>query len=260
MAISGIVTPTSQQQRPRVQSAARAVNILLEVARSESGLTTKEISDRVGIGRQATYHLLHTLVEAGMLAKTEGRRYVLGLQIGMLADGFGRQLAPAEQLAPIVREIAQRTGETAYGTGWWSNEITTLTVARGTNAIGAAELPQGYTSEAHARAAGKLLLAYAGEAVRSQYFENHELVSLTANTRTEVAALEDDFAKIRELGYSEEHEEFALGLCCLAVPLNGAPSPYALSISAPRDRFLEQRDRYLAEMLEMANFGVLTKD
>lgn len=256
MASSEILAPAAQQPRPRVQSAARAIGILLEVAQSEKGLTTKEISERVGIGRQATYHLLHTLVESGMLTRVEGRRYVLGLGVGMLAEGFGRQLAPGEHLAPIVREVAQRTGETSYATGWWSNEITVLTVARGTNPVRAAEVPHGHIGHAHARASAKLILAYAPAELRQQYLASHERVALTKNTKTEVAALEEDFARIRELGYSEEEEEFALGLCCLAVPLGPAVSPFALSISAPRERFLEERDRYLSELLTVAKLGI----
>jgi DNA-binding IclR family transcriptional regulator len=69
-------TEPAEPTRPRVQSAARTINILLEVAQSEKGLTTKEISERTGIGRQATYHLVHTLLEARMLTRTGGRRYV----------------------------------------------------------------------------------------------------------------------------------------------------------------------------------------
>lgn len=235
-----------------MQSAARAVNVLLEVARSEKGLTAKEISQRLEIGRQATYHLLHTLVETGVLTRTDGHCYVLGLRVGILAEGFGRQLAPAEHLAPIVREIAQRTGETSYATGWWSSEITVLAVARGTSPISASEVSQGHVGEAHARASGKLLLAYAPASSRQHYLETHELTALTEHTKTDVASLEEEFARIRAQGYSEDQEEFAVDLCCLAVPVTKADSPFALSISAPRERFLQQRDRYLSELLNFA--------
>src|SRR5690242_11264629 len=112
-----------EQARPRVQSAARAVGILVEIAKSDNGLTTKEISERVGIGRQATYHLLHTLVETGMLTRADRSHYVLGLRVGTLAEGFARQLEPSEHLAPMVRDLAQRSGETSYASGWWADEI-----------------------------------------------------------------------------------------------------------------------------------------
>lgn len=245
----------SEHPRPRVQSAARAVGILLEVAKSENGLTTKEISERVGIGRQATYHLLHTLVGAGMLARAERSRYVLGLRVGTLAEGFARQLAPSEHLAPMVRELAQKTGETSYASGWWSDEITVLTVARGSNPVHAAEVSQGHVGNAHARASGKLLLAYATPAARRRYLDSHELPAITANTKTDRAELEAELAGIREQGFSEDREEFALGLCCLAVPLDAGLSPFAISISAPSERYVAERDQYLADLRGAAELG-----
>lgn len=240
------------QPRPRVQSAARAVGILMAVAQSESGLTTREISEQLGIGRQATYHLLHTLVGTGMLARGEPRRYVLGLRVGALAEGFARQLAPSEHLAPIVRELAKETGETSYASGWWSNEITLLTVARGSNPVSAAEVSQGHIGDAHARASGKLLLANATAAGRRDYLDLHPLPARTEKTIIDRGELEAHLDQIREQGYAEDIEEFALGLCCLAVPLDRGLSPFALSLSAPRGRYLENRDRYLAALRRAA--------
>jgi IclR family transcriptional regulator, acetate operon repressor len=239
--------------RPRVQSAARAVNILLAVAQSDHGLTTREIGDQVGIGRQTVYHLLHTLVGIGMLARTEGNRYVLGLRVGTLAAGFARQLAPVEHLGPLVRAIAHRTGETAYAAGWSSGEIMTLTTNPGTNPVQAAGVPQGYVGNAHARASGKLLLAFAAPDVRRDYLDTHALAPVGPRTITDRAALERELTAIREQGYATDDEEFAEGLCCLAVPLDSGRSPFVLALSAPRERFLAERDRFLATMRDVVD-------
>jgi IclR family transcriptional regulator, acetate operon repressor len=254
MASVGLLTKDhNEQARPRVQSAARAVGILLEVAKSGNGLTTKEISERVGISRQATYHLLHTLSETGMLTRPDRNRYVLGLRVGTLAEAFARQLEPSEHLAPIVRELAQETGETCYATGWWSNEISVLAIARGTNPVRAAEITQGHVAQAHARASGKLLLAYATPSVRRQYLDSNELSAVTSNTITDIGDLELEFEQIRKQGYAEDDEEFAAGLCCLAVPLDEGLSPFSLVLSAPRERFIDERERYLERLLSTAS-------
>ncbi len=239
--------------RPRVQSAARAVEILLAVARSDSGITTREISETVGISRQATYHLLHTLVGAGVLVRNNHNRYVLGLRVGTLVAAFNRQMAPPERLAPIVRGLAQDTGETAYAAGWWSGEVTALTVARGTNPVQAAEVPQGYVGDAHARAAGKVLLANASDEVRESYLAAHPLRRLTANTIVSRESLDREFAKVRAQGYATDTEEFAQGVCCLAVPLDSGYSPFVLSLSAPRERFEASFSRYVEIMQKAAD-------
>jgi len=234
--------------RPRVQSAARAVAIMLAIARTESGLSVREISETVGITRQAAYHLLHTLVGIGVLTRDERNRYLLGLRVGTLAEGFARQLAPSEHLAPIVRLLAQETGETAYAAGWSSGEIATLTLSRGTNAVQAAEVPQGYIGNAHARAAGKLLLAFAQPAVRDEYLAAHPLARLTAKTITRRAELDRSLEEIRAQGYAVDDEEFADGLACIAVPFDEGFSPFVLALSAPRDRCIARQDEYLATM------------
>ncbi|HEY9409235.1 MAG TPA: IclR family transcriptional regulator [Jiangellaceae bacterium] len=237
--------------KPRVQSAARTVAILLAVAQSESGLTTKEISEQVKIGRQAVYHLLHTLVGVGMLTRGTGNRYVLGLRVGTLAQGFERHLAPSEHLAPIVRRLSQQTDETAYAAGWWLGEIAVLAVARGNHPVQAAETPQGHTGGAHARASGKLLLAFASPATRDGYLEAHQLTAVTPATITDPGKLSRELERIRHQGYSVDNEEFAAGLCCLAVPFDAGHSPFVLALSAPKERFEEHFDRNLAIMRQL---------
>lgn len=244
----------ADRERPRVQSVARAVGILLAIAQSEQGLTTKEISERVQIGRQATYHLLHTLASRGMVTRN-GNRYVLGFRVGTLAEGFARQLAPSEHLAPVVRALAQETGETAYASGWWSGEIVAFTSAGGTNPVQAAEVPQGYVGNAHARASGKVLLAFAPASVRDAYLDGHGLNRLTPNTITSRRRLEAVLAEIRERGYGIDDEEFAVGLYCLAVPFDRGYSPFVLGLAAPRHRGVENQDRYLAVMRRIAMLG-----
>jgi DNA-binding IclR family transcriptional regulator len=231
---------------------ARAVAILGTVAASAHGLRAMEIADRLGLGRQATYHLLHTLVGGSMLTRNQQNRYVLGLHIATLADAFVRQLEPPEHLAPLVRAITAGTGETAYAAGWRNGEIVNLVSVPGSNAIQAVVVPQGYSQFAHARATGKLLLAYATPEARAHYFATHALDRRTANTLTDRAKLEAELVRIREDGVSVDREEFALGLCCLAVPVGRTGAPFAIGLSAPSERFDAKRDDYLRIMRGIA--------
>lgn len=240
-------------QRPRVQSVARAAALLLSVARSPSGLTSKELSDQLGLSRQTTYHLLHTLVAVGLLTRGERNRYVVGLRVGSLAEAFKRHLAPSEYLAPYVRRIARETGETAYAAGWWNGEIVILGMARGDQAVQAAELPYGVYSSGHARASGKLLLAFATPDLREDYFRRNPLVACTPNTITDRRRLDAELEAIRRQGFAEDRAEFAEGLCCLAVPIDGGLSPFVFGLSAPVERFAENRAAYLARMRAVAD-------
>jgi DNA-binding IclR family transcriptional regulator len=244
-------TGAAEPAPPRVQSVARAMAILGAVADSPHGLRAMEIAAALGLGRQATYHLLHTLVACGMLTRNRQNLYVLGLRTASLADAFERQMALPEHLAPLVRRIAAETGETAYAAGWRAGEIVNLVSAPGSNPIQAMTVPQGFSGHAHARATGKLLLAHAPDDLRERYLAGHELAPRTPHTVTSRDALDAELARVRADGFATDRQEFAPGLCCLAVPIGRTAAGFAIGLSAPVDRFEARFGDYLRIMLEL---------
>ncbi len=242
-------------KKPRVQTAARTISLVIAVAQSAKGLKAMEISQKLALPRQVTYHLLHTLCMTGILRRNEQNRYVLGLAAVSIADGFRRQLAPPEYLAPRVRAAVAATGETAYAVGWIDTRIAVLATARGKSAVQAAEVPHGHSDHPHARASGKLLLALASPERRNECLDITPLIALTGNTITSRARLDGELQAIARQGYAIDNEEFSEGLCCLATPLEGAHSGFALSISVPTERFHANFDRYLAALQKVSGIG-----
>ncbi|MHA6692484.1 helix-turn-helix domain-containing protein [Devosia sp. A449] len=109
---------------PRVQSAARTVEILLAVARhGPGGISAKNLSLELDLPRQVVYHQLHTLVSVDMLRKAGGSSYVLGLAVSTLVNGYRRQMAAPDQMGRFTELAAELTGETAYMVGWIDGEI-----------------------------------------------------------------------------------------------------------------------------------------
>lgn len=240
------------EPKPRVQSALRAISILLAVSESPNGLKIKDISDGLGLSRQITYHLIHTLHATGIIRKNESNRYVLGFAAVAIAEGFQRQLAPPEHLALRVRAVVAATGETAYASGWVDGEIIALATAPGRSPVGAAQVPTGFTGFAHARATGKLLLALASPAVREAYLDSRPRLPRTAKTIIDRNELMKEFELIRSRGYSLDNEEFHDGIRCLAVPIEGLGGRFALGISVPSERFDRSFDSYLAAVNDAA--------
>lgn len=232
-------------EKMRVQSVARAVKILLTVAQSPNGIKAVDIGRSAGLPRQATYHLIHTLLATGMLTQTGQARYVLGLRAGALGEAFRRQLAPQQHLAPLIRQVALDTGETSYASGWRDGEVVNLTSWRGSNPVQATEVPEGSFDFGHARASGKVLLAFASEDIKRHYLATHPLTRSTPNTISNEARFLEELERIRNQGYAIDNEEFCIGLTCLSVPLDRGASPFALTIAAPTERFATNFDRYL---------------
>lgn len=237
---------TGIEVKPRVQSAVRAISILLAVSKSLNGIRVKDISEQLGLSRQVTYHLLHTLQSTGIIRKNEKNRYVLGLAAVAVAEGFHRQLAPPEHFGRRVRHIVDATGEAAYASGWVGGEVVALFTARGQSPVGAAQIPMGYSGFAHARAAGKLLLALSDSSVVNDYLERHPLEKRTSRTITVREELLLELTRIRERGYAVDNQEFDDGLECLSVPIAGLGGRYVLGISVPSSRFKSNFDHYLS--------------
>ncbi|HWB35657.1 MAG TPA: IclR family transcriptional regulator C-terminal domain-containing protein, partial [Rugosimonospora sp.] len=62
--------------------------------------------------------------------------------------------------------------------------------------------------------------------------------AVTERTITNLGALLRDLALTRERGYAVDDGEQEVGVRCVAVPLRGAPTPAAVSVSGPEGRVL----------------------
>lgn len=238
----------AKERRPRLQTAARTVELLLAVAREPQGATVKDLTEAMKIHRQVVYNLLHTLLEMRLVRRTAEQRFLLGVGVLPIVNAFERSLAIHHQLLPLVQTIARETGETAYAVGWLDDEIVVMETARGTHPVHVAEVSLGYSGFAHARASGKLLLACANVEQRRSYLANHPLEGRTPQTIISSAALEKELETIRQRGFAQEHEEFLEGLCCVALPVPHTNGSLCVGLSAPRERYFEKVSEYIRQI------------
>lgn len=250
---------SESNERPRIQSVARAAAILDACARSQHGLLAKEIADQLDLSRQTTYHLLHTLRGVGLVDKAEDQRFRLGLKFGMLAEAFERQLAPPAHLLPHLQALTVRTGEACSLVGWRQSDTVVLAHLPGEHAVRVSDIHTGQAGLAHARASGKLLLALASPGEREEYLRRHPLVALTPKTITDRKRLDTEFDRIRRDMISLDVEGFCEGICCVAAPIQLGFTNFALSISAPADRFRRNRREYI-EAVRFETRSVLSPD
>jgi IclR family transcriptional regulator, acetate operon repressor len=219
-----------------IQSVARATALLLHVA-NRGGATASEAAAAHGLAVPTAHHLLSTMADEGLLAK-DGRRFVLGPKALVVGDRAMRQDGvPAYLMAPL-RGLVEETGETAYLASWRHSEISTLTWIEGANALRVAEVERGPYRLAHARATGKLLLAFAAPELRDSYLDAHPLEPATASTITERAKLDEELARIRARGWAEDKEEFLDGVACVSAPaiVDGVLIA-AFTVSSPAARY-----------------------
>ncbi len=247
-----MVSTASAETKPRIQSVARALSLLDEIAASPDGRTAQELSHAAGLTRPTTYHLLHTLASAGYVARGAENRYRLAVGISPLVQAFEHHVLPAD-LVPLARALSSRTGETAYVAARQGAELVLLCSVPGHHPIAVANSPLGPIEHGHARASGKLLLALAPEDARERYLAAHPLTRVTRSTITSREELLRSLAAIHAVGYALDEEEFHEGVCCLAAPLRRGGAAFALAMSAPKERFQSFREDYLRTLLEVAS-------
>lgn len=236
----------------RIQSVARASQLLLWIAQQPHGATAKEISASQALALPTAYHLVNTLVDQGLLAKDVHRRYVLGRSTAILAQAYLRGRSVSEALLAGLRDLAARTGETVYLADWGEHDIRVLASVEGNKMVRVAEVASGPYDHGHARANGKVLLAYAWPETREVYLRTHPPVRLTPSTICDPAALDAELEAIRARGYAVDEEEYAVGVSCLAAPLlRDGQIVAALGVSVPTDRFREHRKALLATLLDV---------
>lgn len=240
-------------RKPAVQSVARASRILLAVASAPEGLTAKQVAASFDLALPTAYHLLSTLTGEGLLAKDGQRRYVVGPKAAVIAHAMMRDAAPPESYLQALRRLADETGEMAYLSAWRRGRIEVLDHVAGAHAVAVGAISTGFCGDPHARATGKLLLAYADDVVRDAVLQSTELRPLTPHTITDRGRLQGEFERAREDGYACDREEYALGVTCVSAPIRESGIVVAaLTVSAPTPRFLENEAAYIASALECA--------
>ncbi|MFF5261777.1 IclR family transcriptional regulator [Actinomadura viridis] len=231
-----------------VRSVVKATQLLLLIADSD-GIAVADLAREAGIPLTTVYHLVNTLLAEGMLTRDSARRYRLGPKIATLSMAYSK-IGPSERLLAAVRELSQETGETAYLSGWRDGEVVALATIEGTSAVRVGRIHSELRGNEHARASGKLMLAYLDPAALDAYIESHDLARLTKTTVRTEAALRKQLAEIRKRGYAVEEGEFTDGVGCVSAPVMEGETVYGcLTVSTPLDRFNAHRDELIDAVL-----------
>jgi DNA-binding IclR family transcriptional regulator len=211
--------PSDRTSSPRrtVASVGRALAILEALADSDVGLGVNELARRIGVNPSTASRLLATLEESGLVERSPGGPYRLGLKLLALSDRVLAQLDVRERARPWLAWLVEQTGETA-----------TLSVPGGAEAITVDFVPApstvvsmarvGRPSVPHATAAGKVMLAFAPQ---HRLPDARSLTVYTERTITDPAELEKVLQDVRESGIAEAVGEREPDLSALAAPVLG---------------------------------------
>jgi IclR family transcriptional regulator, acetate operon repressor len=222
------------QPEPRsslLQTADRALQVLLEFRAPGEVLTVSGLAGRLGLNRSTTSRLVSTLEARGFLERVPGE----GLQLGPAAARLGRTALAGRDLVSIARavmeELAEETGEAVTLAVPAGPEALTVAEAGGRHFVSSLNWT-GVRTPGHCTSDGKVLMAFGAIP-----FPSGALERLAPRTITDPGALEQELAAVRHRGFALARSELEAGLHGLAVPVFDAGSCVAaLCVSGPEYR------------------------
>jgi IclR family transcriptional regulator, KDG regulon repressor len=214
-----------------------------------------EAAKRLGLAKSTTSELMSTLASQGLLTRTSTGRYRLGWYLIELSRTLLNTSDFYTEANPVMRGLVSRFGEsTSLGvlSGSHVTFVERLFASSGMqNRITRFNGPL----PAYGSSIGKVLIAGQAWPKVIDLLKEQDFVPFTPNTITDLETLASELEHVRKRGYAYDHEEVALGLCCVAAPIRDIEGHViaAISLSIPAYRYYPLEDDYTSMILKTAS-------
>lgn len=233
----------------------KVIAVLAHVARASDPVPLADLSRAVRLPKPTAHRVAKMLEQLSLIAKDPlTRRYTVGSRLVDLGFHAIRNAPAYRNRRLILERLSEKLGETINLAVLARDEVMYLDRVEAAWPL-RTDFQPGSRVPVHCTANGKLLLAYAPSSLRARQLRSLTLTSFTDRTITNPKQLVEELAEIRRRGYSEDNEEFLVGVCCLAVPVRDRRGRViaGLAVSAPSARFNLERARiHIPDMMAAA--------
>lgn len=235
-----------------IKSVAKAMDILHVFSSLEPRLSLAEISRRLDLPKSTTHNLLNTLTHSGFIERIGSDQYALGTAIITLSQSVRVNAELRDRAAPMIRELADSTGETVYLTSYENDQVLYIYAVETSSRL-MARTAVGERSPLHCTAVGKAILASLPpervEAITAEL--NMGLPRFTEHTISTLDKLRVELEETRKMGYALDRQEHEIGTFCIGARIQNAEGRTigACSISGRDPEIIAWRREDLAAML-----------
>lgn len=235
-----------------IKSVAKAMDILHVFSPLEPRLSLAEISKRLDLPKSTTHNLLNTLAQSGSIERIGSDQYALGTAIISLGQSVRVNAELRDRAAPMIRELADSTGETVYLTSFEKDQVLYIYAVETTGRL-MARTAVGERSPLHCTAVGKAILAsLPAERVEAIVAEQSKgLPRFTEHTIATLDQLQAELEETRQKGYALDRQEHEVGTFCIGAKIQDADGKTigACSISGRDPEIIAWRREDLAAKL-----------
>lgn len=222
-----------------IRSVDRAVAIL-DLLAQDGWRAGAEVARELGVHRSTALRLLGTLERHGLVERDpRTAKYRLGGRLTQLASAVRGETDLRQAARPVCERLARALGETVTVDVLDGDEIVPIEQASGSTSVVNVNW-LGTRNPVHCTASGKVILAFASDAVRQRLLAR-PLERRTPNTIVDLGELLGQLAAAREAGFARTSEELEVGLDAIAAPVHSAEGEVvgALDVSGPAHRLKE---------------------
>ena len=232
----------------RILVLSKAVQVLKACHQLGGGLSLGDIARQLDLPRSTVQRIVQTLTAEGFLS-TGGNARSISLGPDILAMGALATAGMVERSYPVLKRLAERTGETV-DLAWLNRDhLVFVSQVPGVHRLQAVSAV-GDTFPLHCTANGKAALALLPDDTVNAFL-HRKLPALTRNTLTTASALKREIAKIRAAGIAYDREEHTVGISAIGMAMQDkARQIYAVSVPVPTVRFTQRLAANEAAMRE----------
>lgn len=209
-----------KQLGKNIQSVQRAVDILNCFHSDHDQLSLTQISSKLQLNKSTVHGIINTLRNNEYMTQSDDGKYILGPALlnksihskSLIQD----RLYNAGQC--VMGSVSNETNSSAclfffhYKTPYLLYSISPDNALYRFNG-------DFNNTPLYSSASGKLALSLLSDSAVESYVAHSPFRSISPFTITDMSALKDNLAKIRELGYSLEQEEVYEGISSISVPV-----------------------------------------
>jgi IclR family acetate operon transcriptional repressor len=227
-----------KSKETQIPTNLRLLLVVEEIAKAGTPLKPMQLSAALGLPKPTIHRLLQTAEAEGFLQRDlDGRSYGPCLRLRQIAvHTMSSERLRTGRLA-ILKAVAEEIGETCNLATPDREGMTYLDRVE-TKWPLRIQLPIGTQVPFHCTASGKMYLSTLRDSTLEAVLNSRSLEGLTEKTIITSDALRAELAETRKRGYSQDDEEFMLGMTAVAVPVIDSTGRLmaTLSVHAPGQR------------------------
>ena len=221
-----------------IQSLQRAFSIVEILSDHPHGMGLTELAVSMNLSKSTVHRFLASLVALGYVFKSPADKYHLTLRLYEIGSRSVKSMDIMEIARPLLDRLAEDVGMTAHLATLSDAHVLYLYKKSASSLSINTRSFIGSSAPVYCTGIGKAIMAYRDGERALQIWNRQNIVQYTANTITNWQDFQLELERVRAAGYAVDHEEYELGVCCIALPVFDylGAAKYAVSLTFSKTR------------------------